>query len=397
MNDCTTVFETLKGFLPMNLLEKAVDETDADHGTKKFTVLRQLNTMMYAHLVQKDSLRDIVTGIMADQKLQKYTGTISFSQLSRKNSDRDPDVFRRIFEAVLAKLKKHHGIRIIPGSWGTLKILDATIIRLCISLFPWADYRETKAAVKVHTLYDVLLGYPDQIIVTEGIIHDKEKMDSLITKPNITYIFDRGYLDYKEFDRYCKEDIFFITRLKKNAVMELVSINSISQGGPVLSDKEVILGGFYTKMQHSLRVVEVIDSSTGEPFYIATNRFDLTGEEIAEIYRLRWQIELFFKWIKQHLKIKKFYGTSFNAVLNQIYTALILFCLLKLMHILVGTNHNFLEMVRLIAGGLWNTIAYLKKSLSTVKPPGRKRKRFNWKREYVDFYIQCMFGKVSSY
>ena len=150
-------------------------------------------------------------------------------------------------------------------------------------------------------------------------------------------------------------------------------------------------------MQHSLRVVEVIDSSTGEPFYIATNRFDLTGEEIAEIYRLRWQIELFFKWIKQHLKIKKFYGTSFNAVLNQIYTALILFCLLKLMHILVGTNHKFLQMVRLIAGGLWNTIAYLKESLSTVKPPGHKRKRFNWKREYVDFYIQCMFGKVSSY
>lgn len=397
MDDCTTVFETLKGFLPMNLMERAIDETGTDHGTKKFTALRQLNTMLYAQLTGKESLRDIISGINADKKLQQYTGTISYSQLSRKNSDREPEVFKMIFEATLAELKRHHGIRIIPGSWGMLKILDSTLIRLCISLFPWADYRDTKAAVKAHVLYDVLLGYPENVVVTEGIIHDKEKMASFITKPGITYIYDRGYNDYREYDRYCKEGIFFITRLKKNAVIEVISENAVFKGSPVLCDKEVILGGFYTKMQHSLRIVEVIDSSTGEPFYIATNRFDLSAEEIAEIYRLRWQIELFFKWIKQHLKIKHFYGTSFNAVLNQIFTALILFCLLKLMHILVGTNHNFLELARLIAGGIWNSIAYLKESLSTVKPPGAKRKRFNWKREYVEFYIRCMFGKVSSY
>jgi len=360
MNDCTTVFETLKDFLPMNLMERAIDETGTDHGTKKFTALRQLNTMLYAQLTGKESLRDIISGINADKKLQQYTGTISYSQLSRKNSDREPEVFKMIFEATLAKLKKHHGIRIIPGSWGTLKILDSTLIRLCISLFPWADYRDTKAAVKAHVLYDVLLGYPENVVVTEGIIHDKEKMASFITKPGSTYIYDRGYNDYREYDRCCEEGIFFITRLKKNAVIEVISENAVFKGSPVLCDKEVILGGFYTKMQHSLRIVEVIDSSTGEPFYIATNRFDLSAEEIAEIYRLRWQIELFFKWIKQHLKIKHFYGTSFNAVLNQIYTALIMFCLLKLMHILVGTNHNFLELVRLIAGGLWNSIAYLK-------------------------------------
>jgi len=397
MDDCTTVFETLKDFLPMNILEKAIDETNTDDETKKFTALRQLHTMLYAQLTGKISLRDIVIGMKADEKLQQYTGTISYSQLCRKNNDREPEIFKMIFEAILARLKKHHGIRIIPGSWGTLKILDSTLIRLCISLFPWADYRDTKAAVKAHILYDVLLGYPENVVVTEGIIHDKEKMASFITKPGITYIYDRGYNDYREYDRCCKEGIFFITRLKKNAVIKVISENAVFKDSPVLCDKEVILGGFYTKMQHSIRIVEVIDSSTGEPFYIATNRFDLSAEEVAEIYRLRWQIELFFKWIKQHLKIKHFYGTSFNAVLNQIYAALILFCLLKLMHILVGTNHNFLELTRLIAGGLWNSIAYLKESLSTVKPPGIKRKRFNWKREYVEFYIRYMSGKVSSY
>ncbi|MHB1395119.1 MAG: IS4 family transposase [Clostridia bacterium] len=339
MTNCTTVFETLKGFLPMNILEKAISETGAEHGTKKFTVLRQLNTMMYAHLTDKSGLRDIEAGIVADKKLQEHTGTISFSQISRANSDRDTEVFKRIFEATLSKLKKHHGISTIPGSWGILKALDSTIVRLCTTLFPWAEYRDKTAAIKVHTLYDVLLGCPENIVVTEGIIHDKEKMKAFVTEPGITYLFDRAYIDYKEYDRYCKEGIFFISRLKKNA---------IAKGSTVLSDKEVILGCISTRMQHSVRIIQVIDSSNGELFHIVTNRFDLTAEEIAQIYRLRWTIEVFFKWIKQHLKIKKFFGTSFNAVLNQIYSALILFCLLKLMHILVGTKHNFLKIVRLI-------------------------------------------------
>lgn len=393
MADCTTVFETLKGFLPMNILEKAIEETSADRGTKKFTVLRQLNTLMYAQLNPKEGLRHIVSDIQADEKLQEHTGTISYSQLSRKNSERNPEVFQMIFEAVLAKLKMHHGIRVIPGSWGTLKALDSTLIKICLSLFPWATFRKTKAAVKMHTLYDISGGYPEEIQVTEGNVHDKGKMSTFLTVPGITYLIDRGYLDYREYDRCSNEGIFFITRLKQNAVAEVISENAILKDCPILSDKEVILGGFYTRMQHSLRAVEVVDSSTGEPFFILTNRFDLTPEEIAEIYRLRWQIELFFKWIKQHLKIKKFHGTSYNAVLNQLYAALILFLLLKLMHILLGTQHEFLRLVRLIARGLWNSVDYLKYSLSVVKPPGTKPKRFNWKREYASLLAQCLVSK----
>ena len=377
----------------MSILEKAIDETGADHGTKKFTVLRQLNTLMYAQLNPKEGLRHIVTDIQADIKLQEHTGTVSYSQLSRKNSERDPAVFQMIFEAVLKKLRRHHGIRIIPGSWGTLKVLDSTLIKICLSLFPWATFRKTKAAVKMHTLYDISGGYPEEIQMTEGIIHDKDKMSTFLKVPGITYLIDRGYLDYREYDRYCKEGIFFITRLKKNAVVETINENAILKDSPVLSDKEVILGGFYTRMQHSLRVIEVIDSSTGEPFFILTNRFDLSPEEVADIYRLRWQIELFFKWIKQHLKIKKFHGTSYNAVLNQLYAALILFLLLKLMHILVGTQHDFLKLARLIARGLWNTVDYLKDSISVVKPPGIKPKRFNWKREYASLLAQCLVSK----
>lgn len=384
MDDCTTVFETLTGFLPMNILEKAVDQTNAEHGTKKFTVLRQLNTMMYAHLTEKVSLRAIRDGITADKKLQEHTGTISASQISRVNSDRDTDVFKMIFEATLARVKKHHGIRIIPGSWGILKVLDSTIIRLCISLFPWADYRDKTAAVKLHTLYDVLLDCPESIVMTEGIIHDKEKMKTFVKEPGTTYLFDRAYLDYKEYDRYCKEGIFFVSRLKKNAIIKVMNENAVSKGSTVLSDKEVILGCQSTQMQHSVRIIQLIDSSNGELFYIVTNRFDLTVEEIAQIYRLRWTIETFFKWIKQHLRIRKFFGTNFNSVLNQVYSALILFCLLKLMHMLVGVKHDFLKTVRLIAGGLWNTLFQLQQDLEPKKPPPLNRqKRFNWKEEFA--------------
>jgi hypothetical protein len=383
MDDCTTVFETLKGFLPMNILEKAIGETGAEHGTNKFTVLRQLNTMMYAHLTGKTGLRDIEAGIVADKKLQEHTGTISFSQISRVNSDRDTDVFKMIFETTLAKLKKHHGVRIIPGSWGVLKALDSTIVRLSVTLFPWADYRDKTAAVKVHTLYDVLFGCPENIVMTEGIIHDKEKLKTFVTEPGITYLFDRAYIDYKEYDRYCKEGIFFISRLKKNAIINILNENFIPKGSTVLSDKEVILGCQSTQMQHSVRIIQVVDSSNGELFHIVTNRFDLTAEEIAQIYRLRWTIETFFKWVKQHLKIKKFFGTSFNAVLNQIYSALILFCLLKLMHILVGSQNDFLKVVRLITNGLWNTVSQLQEDLTPKKPPPiQKQKRFNWKQEF---------------
>ncbi|HOV27770.1 MAG TPA: IS4 family transposase [Pseudobacteroides sp.] len=191
-----------------------------------------------------------------------------------------------IFEATLAKLKKHHGVRIIPGSWGVLKALDSTIVRLSVTLFPWADYRDKTAAVKVHTLYDVLLGCPENIVMTEGIIHDKEKLKTFVTEPGITYLFDRAYIDYKEYDRYCKEGIFFISRLKKNAIINILNENFIPKGSTVLSDKEVILGCQSTQMQHSVRIIQVVDSSNGELFHIVTNRFDLTAEEIAQIYRL---------------------------------------------------------------------------------------------------------------
>ena len=179
----------------------------------------------------------------------RYTGTISHSQISRKNSDRDSKVFEQMFQAMVSRVTQRQGIRDVPSTWGDLKILDATLIRVCLSLFPWAHYRKAVGAVKMHTLIDLVNDCPEKIVVTHGRVHDREKMDLFVTKPGITYIFDRGYTDYEEYDRLSAEDIFFISRLKKNAVMEVVSENQVSKDSNVLSDKEVFLGGFYTRMK----------------------------------------------------------------------------------------------------------------------------------------------------
>jgi hypothetical protein len=320
-------------------------------------------------------LRAIDSGIKADEKLQQYTGTISFSQISRVNGERKSGLFKSVFDEVFLRLSKEDSGRELPAGWGRLKILDSTLVRLSLSMFSWAKYQKTTAGLKIHTEYDLLLDCPDKIVVSEGIVHDKKKMDEFVTKSGVTYIFDRAYLDYELYDSYCEKGIFFVTRLKSNAVFEVVEERKVRDGGKVLADKTVILGGGDKRMNHKLRIIQVVDSSNGELFYILTNRFDLTAEEIAEIYRLRWSIEIFFKWIKQHLKIKHFYGQNLNAVLIQIYSALILYCLLKIIHLMHCKKFNFLDMVRLIADNPWNTIASLIQLLTPSKTSaGRKRK-----------------------
>jgi hypothetical protein len=349
----------------------------------KYTELRQLNTLIFAHLREKTGLRAIEAGLLSEQKLQEYTGVISYSQISRVNTGREPELFKRVFEAVFAKISSHHGLTNIPLNYGRLKALDSTAVQLCLKLFPWAKYRDKTGAVKIHTLYDLISGCPESIVLTDGLTHDKTQMSAFVGEPGVTYLFDRAYLDHKEFDKYCDDGIFFVSRLKKNAVFKVVGFTPVKEKSKVLSDKTVILGSHDARMKNKVRLVEVVDSSNGEVFYIVTNRFDLTAEEISDIYRLRWSIEIFFKWIKQHLKIKKFYSTSFNGILIQIYTALILYCLLKLIHILYCKKFDFLKMVRLISDGLFNTIDYLINCLTPKKPPP---KRERWSHDWVKYY-----------
>jgi hypothetical protein len=383
MSNCITVFEAIQRLLPAKILEELANSKDSAHGNEKFSLERHLYTLLYAQLKEKDDLRPIAASLKADRHLQKYTGTISYSQLSRVNAERDSDFFKRTFEAVYAKLMSSSASVGLPFDYGRLKVLDSTAIKLCLTLFPWAEYRKNSGAIKIHTLFDAIKGSPESIMLTPGIKHDRISMEKLITEPGVTYLFDRAYLDHELWDSYCEKGILFVSRLKSNAVFEVLEEYQVKQGGKILTHKKVILGSTNARMSNPVWLVEVIDSSNGEAFHIVTNRFDLSPEQIADVYRLRWSIELFFKWIKQHLKIKKFYGTSRNAVLIQIYSALILFCLLKLIHNTFCKKSNFTFMVRLIADGLWNTVEYLTQCLTPTKPPSTgKPKLVDWKPLY---------------
>lgn len=389
MDNILTIIEIMQEILPKKLLEALSKETETENKVKKYTSLRHLNTMMYAHLGEKSGLRAIALGIKANEQLQEYTGRISYSQISRANAKREVELFSKTFEAVSSKLTNITQSGKIPEEYGILKAVDSTLVRLCLSMYPWAKYRNSTGGVKIHTLYDIMNNCPESIILSDGLTHDKTKMANFITEPGMTYLFDRAYLDYGEFDRYCNEGIFFVLRLKKNAIITVLEEYPVRETDNIISEKIVILGGYGTKMSNSLRLVELIDSSKNEPFYIATNRNDLTAQQIADIYRLRWQIETFFKWIKQHLKIKKFYGTSFNAILIQIYAALILYCILKIIYIRYCRNFIFLDMVRLIADGLFNTINYLIESLTPTKPSTKpKRKHTHPLDGYKEVIIQ---------
>ena len=355
--------------LPIKILEELVKSRNSEYGTKEHTVLRQLNTMLYAQLTEAESLRDIELLVKADERLQEYTGVISYSQLSRLNSNRDAELFRRVFEEVYGKVLSRGAFVKIPLEYGRLKVLDSTAVSLCLKVFPWAKYRNGKGGIKIHTLYDIASGCPERIVLTNAVVHDSKKMAELVTEQWVTYLFDRAYYNFAEFDKYCRNGIYFVSRLKSNAVFEVIEETPVEPGSAVVSDKKVLLGCPSSRMEHPVRLVEVIDSSNGGTFYIVTNRFDLTAQEVADVYRLRWSIETFFKWIKQHLRIKKFYSTTFNGILIQIYTALILYCLLKLVHSIHFPNDNFLQMLRIIAGNIWNTVSYIRHRLTPSKPP----------------------------
>lgn len=225
-------------------------------------------------------------------------------------------------------------------------MIDASTISFCLTKYRWADFRKSKAGIKLHLrfVYGTEGSYPDEAILTPARPADKSQMDALVVEdPNALNIFDRGYLDYKKFDLYCANSIRFITRLKSNADIEVIEERTVDPESSILRDATVRLGNAKSYlMKHPLRLIECLDSEA-KLVMILTSDFNLSTEEISDLYRNRWQIELFFKWIKQHLRVKKCYGTSKNAVYNQIRIALITYCLTLLMQQNVQHKGSLLE------------------------------------------------------
>jgi FOG: Transposase and inactivated derivatives len=332
-----------------------VREAEQDKYVKKLNTLSYLKLFLHAQLHQRDGLREIADDLLS-KGFQKELGitSISASQLSRKHNRVDTALLEQVFMDLVCRIRQ---ITSPYAMRRDFRIIDSTTIGLCLQKFKWAEFRKTKAGVKLHfrlVYIDDEKVAPEKVLMTPAKKNDRTQMDDLIDEVGITYVFDRGYIDYEKFDDYCDRGIFFVTRSKKNTVIRVVHSFALPKDSKILSDQMVYIGTPQKRMENVLRLIHTEDSE-GNPISILTNRFDLEADDIGQIYRERWAIETFFKWMKQHVRIKSFYGTSEQAVMNQVWIALIAFCLLTLVQLETGTKHSLLELYRWLKALIWDS------------------------------------------
>ena len=339
---------------PINIqqLSKQVEDLKQDYYTKKLTTEAYIKLFLFAQLYELESLHAISDALL-DEDLQKALGfeSISASQLSRKTNELEPEILSTLFLDLVTKIQGHHqGKRDMP-----LKIIDSSTIPLNLTNYKWAKFRKTKAGVKLHlrlVFMDQENVYPEKAIITTAKEHDRNQLEVLVDDKEAMYVFDRGYVDYERFDRMTDDGYFFVSRLKKNAVIREVESFSLPDDSAVISDKMVYIGTTQNRAENLFRLLEVEDTK-GNILRLITNRFDLNAEEISEIYRSRWAIELFFKWLKQHVEIKHFYGMSETAIQNQIYLALITYCLHVLIQLETKSRKPLLRISRWLKATIW--------------------------------------------
>lgn len=338
-----------------NIFEDWKSTSLLDRYTKKLSTLIFLFLFIEAQLEKRTGLRSMMRAIQADEDLQRALGIMSISaaQLSRKNNTLDPELLQTILCDLMTQW--HRLQSPISARLGPVKVIDSTTISLCLKKYGWATFRKTKAGVKLHlrvTFLEPGVVYPDKAVITPAKPADHTQMDVLIDESDVTYLMDRGYLDYGKYDSYCERNIRFVSRLKDNAVVEEGEERPVPGGAVGERDVTVILGKGNKRMKPPLRMIVTKDSQ-GRPVRIITNRFDLPAEEIGEMYRSRWQIEIFFRWVKQNLKFTRFYGESENAVMNQIWVCLIAYGLLLLMKREASTKMSLSEVKDLLKQLLW--------------------------------------------
>ncbi len=331
-----TIFSQVMDFLPMHNFRQCVNRYNGNKGVKKFSCLDQFMCMAFAQLTYRESLRDIECCLRAVQRKLYHMGIrskIARSTLAYANENRDWRIYCDFAQVLIHIARKLYadedfGLELEE----TVYALDASTIDLCLSLFPWAKFRKTKAAVKLHTLLDLRGNIPTFIAITDGKVHDVNILDELIPEPGAIYVMDRGYLDFTRLYTIHQGGAFFVIRSKSNTRFSRVYSHRVDKSTGIQCDQSITLSGFYPKKEYpeKLRRVKFFDVEKKRRFNFLTNQFALPAITIAELYRSRRQIELFFKWIKQHLRIKAFYGTSENAVKTQIWIAVSVYVLVAI-------------------------------------------------------------------
>lgn len=333
MNQDKYVFAQVVEFLNRSKFNRLVAKYQGDHYIKHYSTWNQLLTLIFGQLSRSSSLRDCVLALQAHRSKLYHLGvgkTVTRSNLSKANEQRDYHIFEDFAYYMIAEVRRKRASD-IGGTEAHIYAFDSTTIALCLSIFDWAKFRKKKGGIKVHTLFDVIAGVPTFVHITEAKVNDMNAMDEIPYEAGSFYIFDRGYNDYSRLYTIHRIGATFILRAKNNVKYKRLSwIRRLRPN--VLSDSKIKFTGPYKRDEYPepLRLIKYWDEENKREFTFLTNNFELTALEVAELYRQRWQIELFFKWLKQHLKIKHFYGTSLNAVKIQVYVAIITFCLVAI-------------------------------------------------------------------
>ena len=336
MNAGKTLFSQLMDCLPWSTFARIVVRYRGDHSVQTFPCTEQYRAMAFAQLTYRESLRDIEVCLSAQpDKLwhMGFRGPVRRSTLADANEGRDWRIYAEFAQRLIAQARRlYAGESLLGDLDNTVYALDSTTIDLCLSLFPWAHFRTTKAAVKMHTLLDLRGNIPNFIHISDGKLHDVHALDMLIPEAGAIYVMDRAYVDFARLFRLHQAGAFFVTRAKSNLNAHRVYSAATDRASGIIADQTIALDGHYTKQDYPghLRRVRFKDPKTGKTFIFLTNQTALPAATICDLYKSRWQVELFFKWIKQHLRIKAVYGTSENAVKTQIWIAVSVYVLVAI-------------------------------------------------------------------
>jgi len=355
MNQGQLVFAQLMQHLPLTTFRRCVARYRGEHKVRSFSCLDQFLSMAFAQLTFRESLRDIEACLRAQQSKLYHLGIrspVARNTLANANAVRDWRIYADFAQSLIGIARPLY----VDEPFGvelqdTVYALDTTTIDLCLSVFPWAPFQQAKAAIRLHTLLDLRGNIPTVIHISDGKLHEVNVLDQLIPEPGAFYIMDRGFLDFTRLYRFHQAGSFFVTRAKSNTKFRRRYSHRVDRSTGLICDQTIMLRGIYTPEYYPapLRRIRFKDPASAQTLVFLTNNFALPARTITELYRCRWQVELFFKWIKQHLRIKAFFGTSENAVKAQLWIAVSVYVLVAIVKKRLRLTASLYEILQILS------------------------------------------------
>jgi transposase len=355
MNSGQMIFTQVMEVMPLKTFHRCVERYQGNFSVKHFTCLEQFRVMAFAQLTYRESLRDTVTCLRSQSSKLYRMGiqsTVSKSTLADANEVRDWRIYADFAKHLIGIARKlYQKEPLLIDIEQTVYALDSTTIDLCLSVFPWAHFRKTKAAIKLHTLIDLKGNIPTFIHISDGKLHDVNVLDFLPIEPGSIYVMDRGYVDFERLYRITRSLAFFVTRAKSTFSFERIYSHPVDKNTGLICDQTIRLTVLATakKYPDKIRRVKYRDPETNKVLVFLTNNFDLPAKTITDLYKQRWQVELFFKWIKQNLRIKSFYGTSENAVKTQVWIAVSVYLMVAIIRKRLKIQASLYTMLQILS------------------------------------------------